>query len=532
MSKIYQIIKKNLRTLIRSKTSAAIIIAGPLILMLLVGAAFNTSNLYDISIATYSPSYSPLSNEISDLLVGQQFKVVKMDSEEVCISAVKQNTMHVCVIYPPDLQITNEVNNIDFYVDQSRMNLIWIITDAVSEKVSLKSSEISEELTGILVTRLQNANTILTDKKDVLTSLNARNSESIHKLKSTFDTLQSTDLSANISVLDELINESEEYNESEEFDDLLDDIKTQVIVAKQQLEAAKSVVTTATLDIEDVKNKMVEDAESLSALDSSVKDIIDSINSIEVTNVESIVSPINTNIKPVIAERTHLSYLFPTLIMFVVMFISLLLAAMIVIKEKLSKAHFRNFLTPTSNLTFLVGGYITNIMVIFLQLIILFAVISIFLQKEIIPMLLGSTVALLLLSTVFILIGMLIGYIFNSEETAILAAIAVGSIFLIFSNTILPMESIPTYMRQVAAYTPFSVGEGMLKQIMVFQNSIVGIQYDIYIILGYIVVLFVGILLAQKFVQKKYILTRFIMGLGKKKKHKLEPEKKLLTKPK
>ena len=68
MFKLIEIIKKNFRLLIRSKSSALIVLLGPLLLILLISMAFNTSSLYDIKIGTYSGEYSELSNSIIEKL--------------------------------------------------------------------------------------------------------------------------------------------------------------------------------------------------------------------------------------------------------------------------------------------------------------------------------------------------------------------------------------------------------------------------------------------------------------------------------
>ncbi|MEK6841149.1 MAG: hypothetical protein AABX45_00970, partial [Nanoarchaeota archaeon] len=103
MSKLFEIIKKNIKLLIRSKSSALIVLLGPLALMLLIGLAFNTSSLFDIKVGTYSASYSELSNSIVEKLQDEQFKVVKVQDEQRCIEMIKTGELHVCTIFPPDL---------------------------------------------------------------------------------------------------------------------------------------------------------------------------------------------------------------------------------------------------------------------------------------------------------------------------------------------------------------------------------------------------------------------------------------------
>ncbi|MBT3731146.1 hypothetical protein HN840_04115, partial [archaeon] len=60
--KLFYILSKNMRLLVRSKLSALIFFFGPLLLVFLVALAFNTSTLYDLNVATYSESYSELAD--------------------------------------------------------------------------------------------------------------------------------------------------------------------------------------------------------------------------------------------------------------------------------------------------------------------------------------------------------------------------------------------------------------------------------------------------------------------------------------
>ena len=129
MYKLIEIIKKNLRLLLRSKSSALIVLLGPLFLILLISMAFNTSSLYDIKIGAYSGAYSELSNSIIDKLDKDEFNILNVNSEQ----------------------------SIEFYVDESRMNLVYIIINSISSRVSLKSQELSTAMTSTLLNSISNA---------------------------------------------------------------------------------------------------------------------------------------------------------------------------------------------------------------------------------------------------------------------------------------------------------------------------------------------------------------------------------------
>jgi len=519
MRKILEIVKKNFKVLMRSKISAAVIVLGPLVLMLLVGSAFNTANIYDIKIATYSDSYSKLSNELVGLLSDQQFKVNKIDNQEICINSVKQAENHVCIVFPKDLNVNAE-GEIAFYVDQSRINLIWVIIDAIGEKVSVKSEQISQELTKVLVDNLDQARNVLGEKKSVLKNLTSDSADAEMKLSTIKDDLTSLNLSSNITNMSTIENEidslkNETGGDFEALSSLFGTLRRQITQTTEKLELTSNTIKSKTLELGDLQTTVSSNTIALRDVKDAVNDIVTDINSIEVTDVESIVSPIKTKVEPVSTDKTHLSFLFPALLVLVIMFVSILLASTVVIKEKLSKAFFRNYITPTSSLTFIFGTFLTNILIVAIQLAILFIVIGVFFQRDVITTLANASFLLLLIATIFIFIGMIIGYIFNSEETAMLGAIAVGSIFLIFSNTILPIESIPATLRQIFQFNPFILSEGILKKVIIFKVGLGSLTTDLYLLLGYIVVLFVLLVVIEKITQKTYLLKKYIVRFAK-----------------
>jgi ABC-type polysaccharide/polyol phosphate export permease len=56
----------------------------------------------------------------------------------------------------------------------------------------------------------------------------------------------------------------------------------------------------------------------------------------------------------------------------------------------------------------------------------------------------------------------------------------------------------PEYVKNVADFNPFVLGESILKKIMLFNLSFSELGYSLYILLAYIVVLFTGVYFARK----------------------------------
>ena len=139
----------------------------------------------------------------------------------------------------------------------------------------------------------------------------------------------------------------------------------------------------------------------------------------------------------------------------------------------------------------MIGTYLTNAIVVMLQIVVLFVASLYFFKDQLLGVALNLTLAIFLVASVFIMLGMLIGYLFKTEETSTLASISVSSILLFFSNTILPLESLPNAFREVIKYNPFVLSESMIKKILMFNADLSMVTNSIYILASLFVVMFV-----------------------------------------
>ena len=172
MPAIWTIIKKNFKLLIRSKSSALIVILGPLLVIFLVGIAFDNVNKYSLSIGVYSDSYSELTESFIIKMQENEFRVQKMDTIDLCIEKIKQNTIHTCIVFPADLDIESDaVNEITFHVDYSKLNLVWMVLDTLSTKIEERSSELSLDLTTALLQKVENTKTEVADMQPKIEGL-------------------------------------------------------------------------------------------------------------------------------------------------------------------------------------------------------------------------------------------------------------------------------------------------------------------------------------------------------------------------
>lgn len=562
--KIWQLLKKDFKILLRSKSSALIVILGPLLVIFLLGIAFDTSNQYSINVATYSKGFNDISESMLSKLVENNFNVDKFDSREGCLASIEDGSHNTCIIFPKDLSIDTETQpEIEFYVDYSKLNLVYILLDTLSSKLYEERDDLSKTLTQTLVSRLQETRTkifelqpkvdsIINNQNSIVEKINSEKSKlndmNLNFNKDDFEISAAPDLSASalleldslksevstyVNTVKDAVSDSEAIISSASFtnkstvtsdlSDINSDISTietlvsdshtliktdldalNVLVGKvgtalttiETQMAAASGSKTILLKTSDEINSLTSDSKNnADIIKAQLIDMDTSIGGIKVKSVDKIVSPFKTTIKPITSKKSNLNYLFPSLLILVIMFISIILSNTIIQMERNSPAYFRNSITPVSQYIYLFGSYLTNLIIVFVQLFVILIISSVFFETQILHSLPLILLITFLGITLFSLVGIIIGEIFKSEETAMLASIAVSAIFLFLSNTILPLESMPKLVQSIANYNPFVLLEKILREVILYSHSFKPIMYELGLIIGILLALLIYLIM-------------------------------------
>jgi ABC-type multidrug transport system permease subunit len=578
--KVFKVTAKNLKLLMRSKTSMLVVVFGPLLIMLLVGFAFNNNVTSKLEIGYYTPEKTNLTQSfVGALSDNPTFSLVEFTSDSTCIDMIQQGKVHLCIIFPSDFSLENgKTNELQFYIDQSRTNFVYAVLDTVSTKISLTSNQLSYQLTNDLVgviesTKKSNSDQlariakIKTSITDITSQLEGVQSDlenldfsgvdinldpvdaasesletSVNLLKDESEALVETsnsfitslsgsgsgcsgNCSSNRNEFQSDLDAHEESivdagNESEvELNNLLNSlaiVSAEVNTVLGKLDEAKK----ATGDSSDDINKNIKALATIKTNIDELKTLIETnnaqINALKVTNADSIVNPIQTTIKPVNNKSGNLSFIFPYFIILIIVFIGIMLSSNIIMMEKTSKAYFRNFTTPTKDLTFVMSVFLTGFVVVSLQLVFILGLAYYFLNTTLFTSLHLTILMILAAISLFTLVGMVIGYSFNSQEAVTMASISIGSVLLFLSNLVLPLESMSPVVQEVAKYNPYVVCSELLKKLTVFESSFSDVYMDFIIIAAYIAILFALVMIVEKaskvqFISKKPI-TKQIAG--------------------
>ncbi len=578
--KILKVIRKNLEVLIRSKSSALVVIFGPLLLILLVGLAFSNSSSLTLRLGYYTPEQNALTDKFILKLQNDSYSIKQFESQEACIESIKQTQIHACIVFPKGFEVAKPgFNQITFYVDQSKMNFVYAVKQSISSAISEQTSEVSMNLTGsvldlLTVTKVsiekektgsmaqaaKDVNEIASKTRIIRTNLasNKVDTSGVSSIGGSLDDASSDLIDAiatqkaysldasllywqfvdnsiaftNESLKNQNINDFEEYKEDDtnEFSaddkfwqswnasesarvrlinasDQLNQKTTQLVSNIQESETKQAQIATQLQT--DVEGKAIATKTNLDGLSASMDNMIKRIDNLEVANAEDIVSPITSVVEPVTPEKSNLNYLFPSLMVLLIMFISVMLASTLVLMEKTSKAYLRNFTTPTSDFVFVSAIFLTSLFVMLIQILIVLGISAwAFHSPQLITNAHNILIIAFITAAIFILLGMILGYLFNSQETVMMGSISISSIFLLTSDTIFPLESMPIYIQSIAQFNPFIIAVSAFRKTIVYITQLDVVVNEL-TMLGFYLLLLILVLLIVQQMSKTQFLSRF-----------------------
>ncbi len=568
---IFELVKKNLKNLVRAKASSLVVILGPLLVIFLAGLAFDNSNVYAVKIGAYRPDVNDVTTAFLDQL-REQFKVIEYNSEEKCVDAIRKTDINTCMVFAANFTIGKPPqNDIAFHVDYSRINLVWTVLQVMTEKVGEKTLQASRNLTTILLDTLEYAHQRIGDQRQVVIKLTTQNDLLAKNTEQLMAELSDVDLTfdesafplenltgsktqvkqwvdsalelgdkglvkavsfidsadaivkssgASSQTKDELLvkfqKSVEEINKVkanfaetknltiqsfEKFSKDLDALAGQIANTKARLQEADNSRQLGIRVLDATSILLDKSLLSIAEVQQAMNDIDNRISAIEIKDPSAVSQPIMTSIKPLVQQKTYLNYLFPVLIVLVIMFTALLITPTLILLDKHSPASFRTYMTPVRDGSYVAANFITAFILLFFQTIIILAIASVFFSSQIISNIPEAILLLLIVNSLFILIGMIIGYLFNNEETATLTAVSLGAVFLFISDVIIPIESMPEAFAYIASFNPYVLASSLLRRSLLFDSSLITLMGDIAILLGYIVaaaLLALGIYMAMR----------------------------------
>ena len=490
--KFFSIFKKNLNLLINAKFSSFIFIFGPLILILLVGGALQDTSLKNINSGVYfSPGSESFIENFMSSLEANSFQAIQFMDLEYCKQQVIEGEIHVCI----------EVNSATFdsfggnyasggydlnlYVDFSQQRIVWNIIGTIQYIAGLESESI----------RSQRVNYLQEDIIKINSQINA----------------QKTNLNLAINQLDNLENSLRTLEaDQNDFQDSLNNVNNQLLVVLNNLQTIQnsgelSSSYTSSLSysigyINDVRSDISElytssfvniDFGSLADMVSNHKSVLrdasDSLDTIQLdfqelsnADLEKISNPISVSYFSVLDSQKGsfegdlelLDYIFPSFLMFFILFSSLIYGSINIIRERKSSSYLRNVSSKLSGFSFVFSNFFMSLFVVFMQIFSIILLASFFVNLSVFSNPLSLILFLVLTISIFCLFGLLLGIAFNSQESAIVGAIILSLLFFMFSSIIAPLETLPRWLSQFISFTPFSMLETKARFVLIFGSNL------------------------------------------------------------
>lgn len=571
MGKITTIIKKNLKLMLRSKASVTIMLLGPMFLMFVVGVALDTEGEDRIDIGYVEKEKTELSGKFIDSIHEEDYDVRTIENTQECRFLIGKGELHICIVFPKNFDIgSGNESTVDFIVDNSQINIFSSVVNSMESKLNRMAMELSTGMTQDIVSRLNQTTTELTEKTDIVSSIKQDHHDLTKKLEETGEDISSMEISFDVDglnlggidsfgnvILDfnnlamNLVDESfgviddvedfideinltvseeddillildegrDEINEIEnelderssmsaaEFSDLMDDLKGSIGNLEDRLIDARTIKEDTIENIDEIKLITAQSLSKVEDVEKTFNAVISVVEGADVTDVESIVNPVKKNVKLVHSEETNLNFYFPYLIILIIMFVGTLLASNLVFMEKSSKAYFRNFVTPTKDFSFIAGTYITTMIMIVIQLTFIFLVYTLYFGKDVLENLPTVVLVLFIASSIFIFIGMLIGNLFNSNESNMLGAISISGVMLFISDLIYPLQRMPETIAELAKlYNPFYVTSDLLRKTMVHNVDYYSVSDELFVVFLTAFLLLIFVWLTYRLMKRLFIL--------------------------
>lgn len=561
------IINKNMKLLFRNKETAFTIIFGPLLIILIVSFAFMGSSKINVEIGAYSSNYTILTDKFISALIDKDFRVNIMDSKESCIKKIEEGEFGACIIFPPDFEIAeNKTNEVEFYVDNSRINFVYAIIDSLADEFNLQTTALSKELTQNILNRLFVTRTVVLEElnatakaefameksvnlaDDAISSLTNGSSVTLSTIDLKTIRGYATSLETDVKLVydnaaeaidnsiiglkkardecDECTNSTitqieitiNRLNEiQEKINQIYDDSPQKLETMYMLIDSASNAVNKLQEGYDDLNTRISAASNTLGGINESLIDVKNSIletkgrmqhlkgliDSLEISEASTVAAPISTNVKP-ISRGEQVTFTYPYLLIVVIMFMGLMLGSMLVVTDKTSKAAFRNFTTTTKDEFFTLGAFATTFLIVMFQFIIIFILSFFFVSTPLFSNIITTLIVAIFAIALFSFIGMIIGHLSTSREGSMITSLALASIFLFISNLVVPIEGMNKIIQSIASINPYVVMSELMKRALLFHLPFWKIGYEIFIILAVCILLFIIIIEVQKYSKKKY----------------------------
>ena len=179
----------------------------------------------------------------------------------------------------------------------------------------------------------------------------------------------------------------------------------------------------------------------------------------------SVVAAVSLDEEFIHGEKSFFEILVPGLVSML-----LLVSSLNIVAERKSGTMARTLLSPTTIWLFLAGKAIYLLILAGVEVVVMLGVL--FFTSKYLLLTQGVYSLLILVSLGFILLGIVIGCIARSENTALLLSLVVAIPMLFLSGLFFPFEIMPGFMKAVGTNLPLTLAIELLEKVLIYDAAV------------------------------------------------------------
>lgn len=479
--RIPPIVRKNSQIFLNSKASSIMLVVGPIILICLIGFALQNTSLKNVKAGVYENQSSGFSNILVQKLKDKSFNVSIENNLQKCENEVVQGTKDVCIsVSKTPLTAGYYKYNLNSYVDLSKQRTVWQIIGALQGIASEASSNERQSIAKDMKAELESVSSQLSDEEakidlaisdvDYAQTLLSESASQQNSARNLIGNSES-EISSVLSTLQEI--ESSNSVPQQYSLDLSNSISA-INQVNSNLQTVQSNLNSQNYN--SIQNQINLLSSELYTARDSIQQVQNNINQIENVNINGVSEPVtlsyqsvtNSGSGTVKKDLQMIDYLFPTFLLFFILFGATIFSSISRFRERKSGAYIRNILSKAKGPEFVFGDFLLSLAIVAIQVVIITYIASFFLNISIFQNILSLIITLLLAISIFVLVGIVIGSALNSQESIVIGAVSISVLFFIFTSIIVPVETLPPAFASIVSILPLTLLEAKLRAILIF----------------------------------------------------------------
>jgi len=507
LNKMWAIIQKNFIVIVRDKARIFPLVLFPVFMILIFGYTSGNPPKH-VSTAIIAYDHSPLSQKIQQAISNSQTLAVRymLSTEGEGKKLLDSNNVKVLIEIPANLQqkidkgeqvgITVTVDESDSSVANVVKQVLTAITSSTSKEVSVQKISSFQNSVDAALQKLQSYNSYNINKYSLIVSKMSSAESALDTadkaINYNIESLDNSLISPTLVVASNLVgNRSPDTFNITYLPETAGYVSTkgQIAALMQSSNLIKSAEQNikAARDIASQEDKRLKSIQDYQFKQNNLVEPSRDIKSFTVYNANAILQPVAYVEKPAYGRgRRDIDFLIPSIIALTIFQGAVMGMGRAVAGEKREGSLTRVFLTPTSNVTIILGTLLFYVIFeIFRSSFLIFIAINFF-HIKIEGSLIVVFVVVMIYAGVSTAIGMFLSSIVKTEQQYFAVAMLVGLPTMFLSGVFFPLQAMPKILQMLASFLPVTYAAEALRGIMIKGFSIITISYNIFILLVFL----------------------------------------------